>query len=408
MRSQRRPGPAGGYPAERRFRWGRAVLAIVRKEIVEVLRDRRTLAAAVLLPAVVMPLVVLAMPVLARLQEERLRDRPARIAVEGGDAGGLVAFGFDERAFTLVSVTEPRQALLRGEVDALLVDRGPSGEGPRVVAVLYDGTRAASRTAVQKVTQVAAAMALRDLRAAARRGGINPLQIIPVAVELENIASPQRTGGALLGTALPFFLAVWLLLGGQYAALDVGVGERERGSLEALLVAPPPRSAIIAGKFLAVLAPALLALVVMVSAGLASVRLGAPLISDRPVVVALTLPAAGGLLIVGMALGGLLSAVQLSISLAARTLREAQQAFTGLYLVVAVPVIFLPFLDEWAGRPWASLVPVANAALAFRAVLVGELGADALLATFGSLTILTFLALVWGVRILERQRRSNP
>lgn len=407
MHAEPRPGPARGYSAGGSLRWTRAVVAILRKEIVEVLRDRRTLAAAVVLPAVVMPLVVLAMPVLARLQEERLRDRPARIAVEGGDAGGLAAFGFDERAFTLVSVGDPRQALLRGEIDALLVDRGASGGGPRLVAVLFDGARAASQSAVQKVTQVAAALALRDLRGAARGRGIDPEQIIRVAVEPQNVASPQRMGGALLGTALPFFLAVWLLLGGQYAALDVGVGERERGSLDALLVAPPARTAIIAGKFLAVLAPAVLALVVMVAAGLASVRLGASLISDRPVAIALSLPAAGGLLVVGMALGGLLSAVQLSISLTARTLREAQQAFTGLYLVVAVPVIFLPFLDEWASGPWGPVVPVVNAALAFRAALLGELPAGALLATCGSLVVLTLVALFWGVRILEAQRRSN-
>lgn len=371
------------------------------------LRDRRTLAAAVVLPAVVMPLVVLAMPALARLQEERLRDRPARIAVEGGDAGGLVAFGFDRRALTLVSAREPRRALLRGEIDALLVDLGPSGEGPRAVAVLFDGTRVASRNAAQKVTQIAAELALRDLRAAARQRGIDPLQMIPVAIEPQNIASPQRMGGALLGTALPFFLSIWLLLGAQYAALDVGVGERERGSMDALLVAPPARTAIVAGKFLAVLAPALLALVVMVVAGLASVRFGASLLSDRPVAVTLTLPTAGGLLIVGTALGGLFSAVQLSISLAARTLREAQQAFTGLYLVVAVPVIFLPFLDEWAGRPWVAVVPIANAALAFRAALIGELPTAALAATFGSLALLTLPALAVGVRILERQRQTN-
>lgn len=385
----------------------RAVVAILRKEIVEVLRDRRTLAAAVLLPAIVMPLVVLALPVLARVQEERLRDRPARIAVEGGDTGGLAAFGFDERAFTLVSVGDPRQALLRGEIDAVLVDQSASGGGPRLVAVLFDGTRPASLSAVQKVTQVAATMALRDLRAAAQERGIDPEQVIRVAVEPRNIASPQRMGGALLGTALPFFLAVWLLLGGQYAALDVGVGERERGSLDTLLVAPPARTAIIAGKFLAVLTPALLALVVMVAAGLASIRVGASLISDRPVTIALSLPAAGSLLLVGIALGGLLSAVQLAISLVARTLREAQQAFTALYLVVAIPVIFLPFLDDWATQPWSPLVPIVNAALAFRAALLDELSARALLATGGSLAVLTLAALFWAVRILEAQRRSN-
>lgn len=385
-------------------RWWRTVMAVARKEMVETLRDRRTLVAAVLLPAVLMPLVVLAMPLLARQQEERLRDRPARIAVEGGDPAGLVAHGFDERAFNLVSTPVPRAALLRGEIDALLIDEGPPGAKPRVVAVLFDETRPGSRSAVQKVAQVAAGLALRDLKASARRRGVDPTQLVPVVLEPRNIASPQRMGGALLGTALPFFLAVWLLLGGQYAALDVGVGERERGSLDALLVTPPSRSAIIGGKFLAVLAPAVLAVLVMLAAGAVSARLGAPLLSDTPVAVSLPLPAAARLLIVGIALGGLLSAAQLAVSLAARTLREAQQAFTGLYLVVAVPVMLVPFLGDPAA-PWVAFVPVLNAALAFRGILVGEAPFPVLAATVGSLVILTVPALAGGVRILDGQRR---
>ncbi len=371
------------------------------------MRDRRTLIAAVLLPAVLMPLVMLAMPVLARHQEALLRDRPARIAVQGGDAAGLVALGFEERAFALVSTPDVRAALLRGEIDAVLVDRDPADARPRTVTVLFDESRPASVSAVEKATRITARLALLDLQAAARRRGIDPAQMIPIVLQVENIAPPQRMGGALLGTALPFFLAVWLLLGGQYAALDVGVGERERGSLEALLVTPPPRSAIIGGKFLAVLAPAVLALVVMVVAGVASVRLGAPLLSDRPIVVSLTIPAAAGLLIVGIALAGLLSAVQLSVSLVAKTLREAQQAFTGLYLAVALPVMFVPFLGDWASRPWASLVPVLNASLAFRGILRGNPPPAALSTTIASLFALTIAALVWGVHILEGQRRPN-
>jgi sodium transport system permease protein len=401
--------PSGRSPGEarRRFSWSRAVLAVVRKELVEVLRDRRTVIAALVLPALVMPLVVLAMPALARLQEERIRDRPARIAAEGGGGGGLVAQGFDERAFAVVSVREPRKALLRGEIDAVLVDRGPAASGPRVVTVLFDATRPASRSAVQKVSEVAARLALRELRAAARSRGVDPDRIISLAVEPQNIASPEQMGAALLGTALPFFLAVWLLLGGQYAALDVGVGERERGSLDALLVAPPARSAIIAGKFLAVLVPAVVALVAMLLAGLGAVRLGSPWLSDAPVAISLPLSALGQLFAVGVALGCLLSAVQLTVSLAARTLKEAQQAFTGLYLAVAVPVMFIPFVEDWAARPWMPLVPILNAAVAFRAALAGEPGAGALATTVGSLVALSALTLRWATGNLERQRRPN-
>jgi sodium transport system permease protein len=384
-----------------------AALAIFRKELAEVLRDRRTLVAAVLLPAVLMPVVVLVMPVLARRHQAALAEQPARIAVEGGDTTGLAALGFDERAFSLVSTPDPRAALLAGALDAVLVDEGQEGSGPRVVAVLFDDTRPASQSAVQKVTQVAARLVLRDLQAAARGQGLDPARLVRVVVEPRNMAPPRRMGGALLGGALPFFLAVWLLLGGQYAALEVGVGERERGSLDALLVSPPSRWAIVAGKFLSVVAPATLALVVMLASGTAAAHLGARWLSPHPVEVAIAAPTAAWLLMVGLSLGSLLSAVQLAVSLGARTLREAQQGFTGLYLLVALPVMLVPFLGDAAGRAWVWSVPVLNGALAFRAILVETVSVPRLLWTAGWQAALTLAALAWGVAILEREGRPK-
>lgn len=398
-------GDPASTRGDRAGRWRRAVAAVFRKEIVETLRDRRTLIAAVVLPAVTMPLVVLAMPVLLHHQQQALQERPARIVVEGGDAGGLVALGFDERAFSLVSSAQPRAALLRGEIDAVLIDEGRLAAQPHVIVVLYDETRPASSAAVQKIGQIAAKLALRDLEAAARARGADPAALASVVIDPRNVAPPQRMSGALLATALPFFLAIWLLLGGQYAALDVGVGERERGSLEALLVAPPRRSALVAGKFLAVLAPALLALAVMLISAVATLGFGARLLVPTPFHVTLPVRIAAPLLLVGIALAGLLSAAQLAVSLAASTLREAQQAFAGLYMVVALPVMLEPLLGDALQQPWPVLLPVLNAVWAIRGILLGGVSLASLAATVGSLAVLTVPILLLSVRLLERQGR---
>ncbi len=206
-------------------------------------------------------------------------------------------------------------------------------------------------------------------------------------------------GGALLATALPFFLAVWLLLGGQYAALDVGVGERERGSMDALLTAPAPRSAVVAGKFLAVLAPAVMAVGLMLAAGVATLRFGSALLTPSPVEVSLPAGTALKLLLVATMLGGFLSACQLWISLRARSLREAQQGFTALYLAVALPVMLIPFLGS-VEQPWVVFVPVVNAVAVFRGILVGAPPASALAWTAGSLAALTVPLLWLGTRTL--------
>lgn len=359
---------ARASPSARPGRWRRAALAVFRKEMAETLRDRRTLIAAVLLPALTMPLVVLVMPALLQRQQQALRDRPARVAAVGGEAGRLAAAGEIRGALRIAAGADPVEGLLRGDLDAVLTSDAAGGR-PRVVTVLYDASRPASAAAAAKVSDVATREVLRDLAAVAAERGTDPVGLMLV-VEPLNVASAERMGGALLATALPLFLAVWVLLGGQHAALDVGVGERERGSLEALLASPPARSALVAGKFLAVLAPSVLALAVMLISAVAALALGAPLVIAGPARVVLPAGAALLLVAVGVALAGLLSAAQLALSLGARTLREAQQAFAGLYLVVALPTLLASAAADLLERSWVNLVPVVNAASAIRRLLV--------------------------------------
>ncbi|MDR7522193.1 MAG: ABC transporter permease subunit [Armatimonadota bacterium] len=381
------------------------MLAVFRKEMVETLRDRRTLLAAVVLPALTMPLVVLAVPLLIDRQQRALRDQPVRVAVAGGEIPELVEAGVRDGIFAPVAAAAPVQALQRAEVDAVLAPQPAVPGQPHLVAVLYDGTRPASRAAIEKITRVAAALAQRDLEAALRAGGASAGPVIRILVDPQDVAPATRTGGALLATALPFFLAVWLLLGGQYAALDVGIGERERGTFEGLLAAPPSRSALVAGKFLAVLAPALLALLVMLASAMLAIRLGGRSLVPGAVRVGLPLASIPWLLLAGTALGGFLSAAQLALSLAARTLREAQQAFTALYLLVAVPVILEPLLAGSLDAPQTALVPVLNAVWTIRRVLLAESQPWEAALTAASLAAATLVVLVGAIRALEAEIR---
>ncbi|MDR7483805.1 MAG: ABC transporter permease subunit [Armatimonadota bacterium] len=381
------------------------MLAVFRKEMVETLRDRRTLLSAVVLPALTMPLVVLAVPLLIDRQQRALRDQPVRVAVAGGEIRELVEAGVRDGVFAPVTAAAPVLALQRGEVDAVLAPQPAVPGQPQLVAVLYDGTRPASRAAIEKITRVAAALAQRDLEAALRAGGASAGTVIRILVDPRDVAPAARAGGALLATALPFFLAVWLLLGGQYAALDVGIGERERGTLEGLLAAPPSRSALVAGKFLAVLVPALLALLVMLASAMLAIRLGGRSLIPGAVRVGLPLGSIPWLLLAGTALGGFLSAAQLTLSLAARTLREAQQAFTALYLLVAVPVILEPLLVGSLDAPRTALVPVLNAVWTIRRVLLAESQPWEAALTAASLAAATAVVLVGATRLLEAEIR---
>jgi sodium transport system permease protein len=350
-----------------------------------------------------MPLVVLVLPVMIQRQQAGLRDSPARVAAVGDGTALLVSLGVDDNTLLPVETADAQGAVLRGDVDVAVIDSGPPGRRPRVLTVLYDATRPASHAALQKVGQLAARVAVRDLEAAARARGADPAALLSIAIEQQNVATPERAGAALLATGLPLFLAIWAMLGGQYAALDVGVGERERGSLDALRVTPPARSALVAGKFLAVLVPSVLAVTVMVVSALVTLRLGGRALAEGGVRLALSPGASVTLLVVGISLAALLSASQLAVSLGARTLREAQQAFAALYVIVVVPVLLEPFVEA-AAPPGVAVVPVLNAVRAVRLGLTGAAPSEFVAVTVAVLLGMSVLVVAFTARLIDAHR----
>src|SRR3990172_5680421 len=185
----------------------RAAWAVFRKELLEAVRDRRTLLLGLLLPVIVMPAVTLGLPYLALREEARLRNAPARVAVVGA---------FELREFIPA-------ATARGGI--------------------------ASLRARQRVDQAVAGYSLAQVEAQLSRRGISAERLLPIRVEHASIRPADSAGRAQLAVVLPFFMTVWMLLGGQYAALDLGAGERERGTLPGLLLTPPDRLALVLGKF---------------------------------------------------------------------------------------------------------------------------------------------------------------
>ena len=98
--------------------------------------------------------------------------------------------------------------------------------------------------------------------------GIDTTFLKPLNIITTNLATPKRMGGYFIGRILAFLLVVMLITGAYYAAVDTIAGERERGTLETLLVAPVSRTAIILGKFVTVILVAMAVLLLnLVSLG---------------------------------------------------------------------------------------------------------------------------------------------
>lgn len=354
-------------------------LAVFRKEMIEALRDRRTIIVALVLPLLMMPVATLGIPYLAERQAAEFEDRPAAVAIVGGEhARALVDYGVQREWIRPVAVRDPPRALLARTVEAVLII--PEGfsdalsKGTAKVTIMYDETDTASRVARERLQRLVATYSVSLTEQRLRRRGLRLRDLVPIEVDERNVASKSRLGGLLLAGLLPFFIAVWAVLGGQYAALDVGAGEKERRTIEALLVTPPPRWTLAAGKFLAITVAGLGAVLVVISVTLLTLRLGAAMRVgglDRTVV---EISSSTGVLLVvtALMLVAFLSAVELALSLVARSVREAQQYFTPVYLLFTLPAMAAQFLEGWARSSATYLLPGLNTVFALRGLLLGE------------------------------------
>src|SRR5690606_39668933 len=80
---------------------------------------------------------------------------------------------------------------------------------------------------------------------------LDPAILEPVTIQTVDASTSRERSSGQLSWLIPFFIAIWTLAGGQMTAIDATAGEKERGTLESLLVAPVRRSEVVVGKWLA-------------------------------------------------------------------------------------------------------------------------------------------------------------
>lgn len=364
------PGPASAAA-------GPFVRAVYAKETLEAIRDRRTLLVMILLPAIVMPIATLGIPYLEQRQRRVLTTSIPAVAIVG-QANALVHLAYATKLVRPVRANDPARALRERRVLAVL--RVPPGMEASIahdaqvhVTIQYDASDSESTVARDKVVALISRYSQQVVARRLVARHINPADLLPVVLDERNVATGRQLSGLLLAGLLPFFIAMWAVVGGMSVAVDLAAGEKERGTLESLLVTPPSREAIVGGKFLAVLTASVGAVGIVVTTMMLSLHWGYPYLLGTSKKLDVSLPLGTAVVLFGVALlfSALVSAIQLAVSIYARSPREAQQYVTPLYFAIVLPALAVQFISEWQGTLWVYLVPVLNTFFAFRELLLG-------------------------------------
>jgi sodium transport system permease protein len=380
------------------------LLAILRKELKDSLRDRRSVFAALLVP-ILIPLMLGV--VFGSMARDGKKGRPLIISLSGGErAPSLVNFLTQEGA-TVQPAPADFEGLVRdGKLDAVLVVPEKYGDEfasarPAKLKLVADFSRSSAQETIARIGDVIRRYSgqVSGLRLLAR--GISPE--VAQAIDLqETDLSTQKSRSATLLGMIPFLLITTIFIAGMYVAVDSTAGERERGSLEPLLLNPVRRQTLISGKWLAVMLftfggfgltlASVLAVLNLIPLQYIGISLG---IGAHEVVT---------LLLIALPFAIFISALELLLATFARTVREGQTYLSLLPLVPLLPGLLMEF-RHLNPATWMSAVPVLGQQILFAALMRGENGPPFGLSIAAVVSVaLALLCLKHTARLLENEK----
>ena len=382
-------------------------LTVFLKEVTENLRDKKTVVNALVMGPLLGPIFFAIMMGFIITKQLDSAEKPLEVPVVGAqNAPNLVAWLEQQGLVVKAAPQDPDAAIRNRDARAVLMippdyaSRWRDGETAQV-QVLFDSSDQDGRAPVARLTGLLEGYSRQQsaLRVAAR--GMHPAVLTPVAVAERDIASTQQRAGQLL-SFLPYLLVLGAFLGGMYLAIDTTAGERERQSLEPLLVNPASRAQIVLGKLGATFGFAMVSMMLSLVAFAVAFqyipldRLGMKVDFGAGLILR------AGLLMVPLVM--VFAALQTIVAAYAKSYREAQTYLSLLMLLPMLPSVIL-MINPMKGELWMSAVPLLSQNVLIMALARGETVAllDFALSFGASLAMAGLL--VWiAVRIYHREQ----
>lgn len=385
------------------------IFTIWKKELVDSIRDRRTLLTAVIMPVVLMPAIMIGTLKFQEYQARETLEKPARLAIEQSDAATtLVSYLETSDQIKIVSSDDYEKDIEDGNLDAYLIfpentDTLLENEEAFQIRVVFKTSVLDSSSAIDKVSSVLQLFNQDVAKNRLESRSLDPALISPVIIVPVDIATAEERGGFFIGLILPMFIVLFAIIGGMYIAIDVSAGEKERKTLEALLLTPASRLKIVAGKFAAVATTASTTIVLSLFSLYGAFKFFPVELGGVQLVINLTFSSIALMIGIGIILAIMFSGLLLSVAIFAKSYKEAQNYITPFYLVAVLPVAILGQLPGFKPTDVFFVIPGVNAVFIMKEVLLGVFDSAHILITVGSLFVFATISIFVASKIYSKE-----
>ncbi len=378
------------------------------KEVLENLRDKRTMLSSVLMGAVLGPLFLVGfMNIVVKMQQDKAERQLELPIINISKAQNLEKF-FKAQGVKIVSINKtPEQSIKDKDYDVILeIDDDFASHiknaKPAGIKIYYDDSaKGAAKVTVNRTRSLISAYEkqIGDLRLQLR--GILPGLTNVIFIENHDL-STKTSRGAMFVSFLPYILIISLFVGSMYLAIDTTAGEKERKSMEPLFLNPVSRSHILMGKLAATSSFGLLTLVLT----LMTFKATLPWYPFEKLGMSFELDLLSMLMIfvILAPLALLAGSIQTIIAAFAKSFREAQTYVSVLMFVPAIPTMFLTFMPV-KEKLWMMIIPILNQNLIINQMIRGEkvVFSDLVLTVLSTLFLGLILAWV-AIQLYNREK----
>lgn len=388
------------------------VTAIFKKEMIDILRDKRTLFMGIILPLILYPVIMIIMTQIMTMSMGSIEEKDINIAFEKNPSKELVSLienQTDENTgrINIVTTNNYKKDLQDGNIDAYI---GVKGKNKIENYKIYINSSKENASSVNsKLEEIFTTYKDSKVKNKIEQSKLDVKETLnPVVYQTVDVAEDEDVAGLVLGGILPFILIMGVLLGAIYPAIDSMAGEKERGTLETLFTLPISNLELVMGKYMAVSLCAIVTAILNVVSILMTLvyilttgELTGQLIFGSLKLSSLVFPLFITIICVCL-FAMVVSAISMCVCSLAKSFKDAQNYITPVMFLVLIPS-YVSMIPNISLDRTTSVIPVVNISLLIKSVLTNNTNLGLIALVF----ISNFAFVILSVIILSKMFNSE-
>ena len=382
------------------------IFTIFKKEMLDMLRDRRTVITMIVMPILLMPAIISLTSYIASDRIKKAQAKDIKIAINTNDNGVDLVKRFkrqkDLQIIEGIDIKDFEQLIRDDSLDLAIdisedFDTQIKGGKTAGIKVFYDSTDEGLFMKRMDNTIESYKKSIVKARLDSLGGEMDLIE--PIKTVEQNVYTQTESFGKMVGGFLPYIFVLFCLMGAMYPAIDLFTGEKERGTMETILSVPASRLQILLGKMLVVVLSGVISGVLTIIGLYLALKLN-PDVPGWVITMAneLLSPQSLGLIILMLIpLTTFFAGVLIPASIYAKSFKEAQSLIQPLMFFVIVPLV-IAMMPGFELDTFTALIPIVNVALATKEIVAGTIDYGLLSLVFLSLFVFAGIGIAVCVR----------